>query len=669
MRFTAWLNLKVNDPLLDPLNPEQRRAASHGLGPMLILAGAGSGKTRTVTHRIAYLIREGLARPEKILAVTFTKKAAEEMRERAFRLIGEKNAARRTTICTFHSLCARILRQYPEPANLDKNFTIYDTDDQKRLIKTIAPDSDQYSAADYAEYISRQKENLMPPSELPPRDPRVYVYEAYEKKLRENNAVDFSGLLLSVVVLFQKDERIRDALQERWAYMFVDEFQDTNYSQFIICRYLSGLHGNLCVVGDDDQSIYSWRGANIENILDFPKHFPETAVFKLEQNYRSSGHILFAASTVISHNTRRTEKKLWSQSDDGTPVTVYYPENNRQEAEFVADIIEKCRLDGTARLLDFAVFYRTNAQSRVIEDTFRRRGIPYRIFGGVRFYERQEIKDLLAFLKSSVNPRDDVSLLRIINVPPRRIGKALQEKIKAHAAAQGVPLLDAIHQLAEGPLSEQNRKALSHFLDIIRHVTDEAANGTTLSTLTAILLKTAYTDYVEAHFKESGPERLLNIDELFSVVTDFEKEAADLSVTAFLEELLLNEAISEENAELPAYVSMMTLHAAKGLEFSNVFIVGLCENLLPHFSSRENSAEIEEERRLFYVGITRAKENLVITSPRRRFDRGSEVEAFPSPFLAELPNEAVNIIGQSNDSDPIFHDDDDPWDIPDDVPF
>ena len=649
----------MTDPLLDPLNEVQRAVVTHGDGPLLVLAGAGSGKTRTVTHRIAYLIREGRAAASQIAAVTFTKKAAAEMRDRALELTGLSGRGR-LWVSTFHSLCAYLLRSFNAATYLKQNFTIYDRDDQKRLLKPLVTEDTGYSLNDYLDYISRCKEQLRAPGETRDGNEREEAYCLYQKALERSNAVDFGGLLMETVQLLERDRTARDQVQQRWHYLFVDEFQDTNPAQLRLCILLAEARRNICVVGDDDQSIYSWRGARIENILEFDRHFEDAAVYKLEQNYRSSGNILFAASEVVRCNRGRHEKSLWCSGEDGAPVTLYFPPDPREEAAFICDVVEKTITQAGGRYSDFAVFYRTNAQSRILEDTLRRRRLPFRIFGGVRFYERVEVKDILAYIKLLVNPSDEIAFLRIINTPTRKIGKQTVDRIMETARREGnTPLTTLRRMVNDAVFKGAKHNALAAFVALIDTLQVDITTAPVTQVYDRVMTQTNYFAWVRRKFPEQFQERLENIEELLAVMNDFENGHDEPTAGAFLEELVLNEDVSRDEDRPDDFVSLMTLHSAKGLEYDNVFIVGLCDGLLPHFASSDSHEEVEEERRLFYVGMTRARSNLFITSPHTRQQRGFESMASQSPFLREIPEEVLNTIGTPPGRDhPV-----DPWDF------
>ncbi|MGC8666670.1 MAG: DNA helicase PcrA [Chthonomonadales bacterium] len=637
----------LHHPLLASLNPQQREAVLHGDGPLLIFAGAGSGKTRVLTHRVAYLIAAGKAHPRNILAVTFTNKAAGEMRERIASIVGE--ASRHIWIGTFHATCARILREAGDAIGLERDFVVYDDGDQVTLVREalgqLQIDDKKFAPRAILSLISRAKERLVPPEEFGKHYQgfveRVAerVYDLYNQKLRLNRALDFDDLLFYAVRLFQQRPDILQRYQERFRYILVDEYQDVNYAQYLLLTLLAAKHRNLCVVGDDDQSIYMFRGADVGLILQFERDYPDARVVKLEQNYRSTGTILDAAHAVVSRNQSRKDKRLWTNNPRGCPLTVKEADNEQDEAEFVVRTIWDAVRARRRTYGDFAVLYRTNAQSRAFEEVFLTFRVPYRIVGGVRFYERKEVKDIVAYLRVLHNPRDAVSLKRILNVPSRGIGPATLAILEKTAEATSQPLWDALlgsAQIAE--LSARQRSALSSFVDLVTHLRDLAPNATVTDLTTELLNKTHYLSDLEAHSGADAQSRSENVQEFLTVTTRFDAESDDRSLAAFLEQVSLVSDLDTLDARADA-VTLMTLHSAKGLEFPVVFLVGLEEGVFPHARAMNSDRELEEERRLCYVGITRAKEELYLTHAYRRTLFGTISYNPRSRFLNDIPPE------------------------------
>ncbi|MCL1844957.1 MAG: UvrD-helicase domain-containing protein [Defluviitaleaceae bacterium] len=632
---------------LNELNPAQREAAMHLDGPLLIFAGAGSGKTRVLTYRVARLIEAGVD-PYHIIAITFTNKAAREMRERISAIVPE---GAQVWVSTFHAACTRILRREIEYLGYKTGFSIYDTADTLRLLKECIKEqnlSDTHYPPRYvAQVISAQKNELISPSEYERmvagnfRDSNIAeIYALYQRRLKESNALDFDDIIFRTVELFTGHEHVCEKYQNRFRYVMVDEYQDTNHAQYELVRLISGYAQNLCVVGDDDQSIYGWRGADIKNILRFEKDYPGAKVVKLEQNYRSSATILDAANAVIIRNEERAPKRLWTENNRGGPIRLYTARDERDEGFFVAQTITRGRREG-AKYGDYAVLYRTNAQSRAIEDQFVSAGIPYRIFSGVRFYEHLEIKDILAYLKAINNPADDIAHLRIINVPRRGIGNASIGRIQAFAAENSCTFGEAIVRAAE--ITDLGKKSASvvQFAEFLQECTDFTANNTVLALIEKILHDTNYIRSIQDGTPE-GAEREQNLKELLAKARAFENESDDTSLAKFLEDVALVAEVDnyDENADA---VALMTLHSAKGLEFNGVFMVGFEEYLFP--TSRAIDAgtpeEMEEERRLCYVGFTRARRILYLTHAisRRRFDHIARNKT--SRFLDDVPDDCV----------------------------
>ena len=637
----------------DELNPMQQKAVKQKDGAVLILAGAGSGKTGALTVRIADMLEHGIS-PYNILAITFTNKAAKEMRERVDKLAGP--SAEHVWISTFHSTCVQILRREIEKLDYSRDFSIYDADDQEKVMKEVFKELNlsitdkTYTVRGAVSAISHLKEEMISwedyAKEVDKADMRAYktsrVYELYQKRLRRNNALDFDDLIYKTVLLFRTNPDVLNVYQERFKYIMVDEYQDTNTSQYELVRLLAGKYGNLCVVGDDDQSIYGWRGANIRNILDFEKDFPNAVVIKLEQNYRSTKNILTAANEVIKHNSARKDKTLWTENDTGSIIHVFRADNDIEEAVFVTEIINKNALKGK-KYKDFAVLYRTNAQSRAIEDRFVRKGIPYRLFGGVRFYERKEIKDILAYLKLIDNSADAVAIKRIINVPKRGIGDKTVETAENAASKNGTTLFEALGCAAEYPELKSRGKKLGEFYELICSFKQKAEELSVHELIEYVVNATGYRDELEQDGSDDAMMRIENIEEFASKAAEFEKENENATLSAFLEDVALVADIDSYSEDDDAVV-LMTLHSAKGLEFPYVFMIGMEEGLFPSgmATNTGDPKELEEERRLCYVGITRAKKELFLTYARQRMQHGQFVYNAPSRFLGELPPELLD---------------------------
>lgn len=635
--------------IYDTLNAEQKEAVLHTEGPLLILAGAGSGKTRVLTHRIAYLIEEKGVNPWNILAITFTNKAAGEMRERVDKIVGFGSES--IWVSTFHSMCVRILRRYIDRLGYDTNFTIYDTDDQKTLMKDVCKmlqiDTKVYKERMFLGEISSAKDELITPEEYELNAAGDYVkgkiaqvYKEYEKQLRANNALDFDDLLLKTVQLFQTQADVLDYYQERCRYIMVDEYQDTNTVQFQLIRILAEKYKNLCVVGDDDQSIYKFRGANIHNILNFEKVFDDCKVIKLEQNYRSTSNILNAANAVIRHNTGRKEKTLWTDNEEGEKIGFRQFDTAFDEAEYIVDDIRKGCANKGFTYSDNAVLYRTNAQSRMFEEKFVTANIPYKIIGGVNFYARREIKDLLSYLKTIDNGKDDLAVRRIINVPKRSIGLTTVNRVQENALERGISFYDA---LCSADLIDNIGRSLSKidsFVALIEHFKERSEKISLSQLMEEIIEMTGYIDALEAENEIEAQTRIENIEELKNKIVAYEESCEDEKPTlsGFLEEVALVADVDtlDENSD---YVVLMTLHSAKGLEFPNVYLAGMEDGLFPSYMTitADDPMEIEEERRLCYVGITRAKKHLTMTSARRRMVHGETQYNKLSRFLKEIP--------------------------------
>jgi DNA helicase II / ATP-dependent DNA helicase PcrA len=650
--------------LLNDLNPVQQKAVLKTEGPLLVFAGAGSGKTRVLTYKIAYLIREKNVPPWNILAVTFTNKAADEMRERVQRLLG--GSAQGAWISTFHSACVRILRRHIEPLGFKRNFVIYDEQDQDRHLKAVMReqglDFKIYHPRALQSEIEQLKRSGITPDQYRPSQFNIFqkrlaqVYQRYQENLRRNNALDFEDLLAFVDLLFRRFPDILRSYQELWRYVMVDEFQDTNLIQYRLIQQIVQKHRNIFVVGDDDQSIYRWRGAEVGNILNFEKDFPEAKVIALEQNYRSTQHILRAANEVVLQNRLRKKKTLWTENPEGDLLTLYVAEDEKDEARFVSrKLMELCRLPSGSnpipegegsRLRDIAVFYRMNAQSRAIEDELVRNRIPYTVVGGMKFYERKEIKDILAYLKVMANPSDGVSLGRIINTPPRGIGEKTIEKIEAFSKEEGIPLYDGLKEaLRGGTLSASAGSKIAAFVELMEELQKEAG-AVALSQLTLTLLdRTGYLNRLEEERTDEALSKVENIEELISVMKEFEREGEAASLETFLDRVSLVSDIDLYD-DKGNRVSLMTLHCAKGLEFPIVFMVGMEEGVLPHYRRGEEIEDMEEERRLCYVGITRAREQLFLSRAETRTTFGVGRSNLSSRFLDELPMELIRFEGK-----------------------
>ncbi len=626
------------------LNPEQQNAANHIEGPLLVIAGAGSGKTRIITHRIAHLLQIGVPAGE-ILAVTFTNKAAEEMRHRVRQMTHQQ-----VLTCTFHSLGAKILRESIHLLGYKNQFSIYDEDDSLNLIKSclkeLGIDDDKSKLRSIKHFISQNKNDLKSPEksssgEYPSHEYMIYkqVYSHYQRKLKEFNACDFDDLLYLTVELLKTSAQAREHYESRWSFVLIDEYQDTNAAQYTLSRLLVNKHQNLFVVGDPDQSIYSWRGANIGNILNFETDFPSAKVVKLEQNYRSTNHILSAANSLIGHNIGRYEKNLWSNLGDGEKVKLKIHENEHEEALFIVDQI--ALIHKKLPYNNMVIFYRTNAQSRIFEDHLLKFKIPYQIIGGISFYQRREIKDILAFLKMIVSDTDFIAFSRTINTPKRGLGPTFLEKIYQLAQLNSVSILAACHKAVnEGftldmKISSKQQQALKDYLKIIEHLKSLNHSKASLKEILKELIeRSSYLSYLKED-EETYSDRKENLDELISKAAEWEQENENPTLELFLEELSLKSS-SDEKQKLSDSVKLMTLHNGKGLEFDVAFIVGLEEEILPHINSKDSHDQIEEERRLFYVGMTRAKKELFITSSKYRMLWGMPKIMTPSRFLEEI---------------------------------
>ena len=643
--------------IYDTLNPPQREAVAQTEGPVLILAGAGSGKTRVLTHRIAYLMEEMGVNPWNILAITFTNKAAQEMRERVDKLVGFGSES--IWVSTFHSACVRILRRHIDNLGYDTNFTIYDTDDQKSLMKDVCRklniDTKVYKERSLLAQISHAKDELLTPDDMEMKAAGDYnmkkvasVYREYQAALRKNNALDFDDLIVKTVELFQNCGAVLEYYQERFKYIMVDEYQDTNTAQFKFISLLAQKYENLCVVGDDDQSIYKFRGANIGNILGFERVFPDAKVIRLEQNYRSTKNILNAANQVIANNTERKAKTLWTENEEGSKVHFRQFFNAYEEAEYVAGEIGKMKREGLGSYRDCAILYRTNAQSRIFEEKFIAANIPYKLVGGVNFYARKEIKDLLCYLKTIDNARDDLAVQRIINVPKRGIGATTLGRVQDYADNMGISLYEALRVAEEVPSIGRSLSKIDGFVTFIQSLKSKADVLSVEDLLQEVIDATGYVAELEAEDTEESRARIENIDELISKTAAYqeamEEQDQPATLSGFLEEVALVADIDTVDPDQD-YVLLMTLHSAKGLEFPKVFMVGMEDGIFPsHMTiSYGDDGELEEERRLCYVGITRAMKDLTLTCAQQRMIRGETQYNKVSRFVREIPRELVDL--------------------------
>lgn len=646
---------------LQKLNPQQRQAVETTNGPLLIMAGAGSGKTRVLTHRIAYLMATRKAAPWSILAITFTNKAAREMQDRVESIVGP--VARDIWVSTFHSMCVRILRRDIERIGYTSNFTILDATDQLSVIKNCMKDLNldvkKFDPRAVQSAIGGAKNELIAPESFAQkagdyfRNIAADVYTLYQKRLKSNNALDFDDLIMKTIELFTRVPEVLEHYQNKFQYIHVDEYQDTNRAQYMLCQMIADKHRNLCVVGDSDQSIYRWRGADISNILNFERDYPEAKVVTLEQNYRSTGYILQAANEVIANNQGRKPKKLWTDKGEGQKIRCFQAESEHEEGYFVTEEIRKNVTKGRP-YADHAVLYRTNAQSRVIEEIFIKAEIPYQIVGGVKFYDRKEIKDILAYLRLISNPNDDISFARIVNVPKRGIGGTTVDKLTAVAAVRGVSLFGLLEELDSLELGARTKHALYEFYEIIRDLYTSVDYLSVTELTERVLEVSQYRAELLREGTLEARSRLENIDELLSVTLDFEKRSEDKSLVAFLTDLALIadiDTLETEDGEKQDAVVLMTMHSAKGLEFPVVFIVGMEEGIFPHSRSLMDEAEMEEERRLAYVGITRAEEELLLSCARMRTLYGRTAMNAPSRFLAEVPEQVMELEALQIDRD------------------
>ncbi len=628
------------DPILEPLNPRQRAAAEHTEGPLLIVAGAGSGKTRVIVHRLAHILARRLASPHQVVAVTFTNKAAGEMKERVERLVGADRGG--ALVSTFHSWCLRYLRRYADRIGYTCSFLVYDEADQGALIKEclaeLSIDDKAYPPRLFRARISNAKNQGFDPKAFEQQKESVQdeqvanVYHLYQERLKQCDAMDFDDLIGNVLVLFSKSPELARAAAEQVRYLMVDEYQDTNRPQYRLIRHLSAVHGNVCAVGDPDQSIYRFRFADIRNILSFEEDFAGTVLIKLEQNYRSTGNILEAATAVVRHNQSRIDKALWCDAPKGRPLELMEAMDERHEAERVVAAIRGLRREHA--LEDVAVLYRTNAQSRALEEALARHGVPYIVVGGTRFYDRREVKDVLAYLRALLNPRDEISLLRIVNTPSRDIGKATLDAVLDTAHRGGSSIEEAmLRAIDRQSVGGRAARALQGFLSLLSDLRQEAKTSSPSRLAAAIIDRAGFGPYLERTAPGDASSRLENLQELVSALSAY--DGVDDGLRAFLDRAAL---LSEtDNVQGTSGVRLMTLHAAKGLEFPVVFITGLEENLFPHIRSSGEHEDIEEERRLLYVGMTRARQRLILTRARERRLFGEATPAEPSRFLEEIP--------------------------------
>lgn len=634
------------NPIFDTLNDRQCEAVKHTEGPLLITAGAGSGKTKVLTCRIAHLLELGVA-PYRILAITFTNKAAKEMKERVTNLVGAQ--ADSIWLSTFHSFCAKLLRfEIDGFHGYTRNFTIYDSSDQlvlvKDCLKKLNLDDKQFTPRSVLGTISSAKNVLMDAKAFAAKASDFYeqkvadVYALYQEKLRENNAVDFDDLLFLAVRLLQENEEVREKYQSRFQYILVDEYQDTNHAQYALTKILAARWRNICVVGDADQSIYAWRGADIRNIIDFTRDYPDAASIKLEQNYRSTKTILHAANAVIDNNESRPKKTLWTENPTGNKIIHYQAQTEHDEADYIAGVIYNRHEITHEPYGDMAILFRTNAQSRVLEEKLMRYAIPYTMVGGTKFYDRKEIKDVLAYLRLLYNPEDSLSLTRIINVPKRNIGATTMEHVAAYAEAQGISLFEALSSTDEIPVTKRAKASLENFAAMIFDLLNDIEGKDVLSLIETVIKQTGYGDMLdkEAEHDPQGESCKENVGEFLSVAKDYMDSNPEGNLQDFLENVALVSDVDDFESS-DSKVTLMTLHAAKGLEFPVVFLTGLDEGLFPHSRTLMDPAQVEEERRLAYVGITRAERQLYVTNAVTRTMYGRISAYMPSRFLAEIP--------------------------------
>ena len=656
--------------ILKELNDKQYEAVVNTEGPCLVIAGAGSGKTKVLTHKIAYILEQNKAKPWEILAITFTNKAANEMKERIGALVGD--VSKDMWVGTFHSICVKILRRFIDRIGFDSSFIIFDTSDQKTLIKNcikdLQMDDKLFTERSVQSEISNAKNEMLEPEEYAARANGEYrkgkiaeVYELYQKRLKENNAIDFDDIINYTIKIFMENPDVIEYYSNKFKYVLVDEYQDTNKAQFTLITLLASIHGNITVVGDNDQGIYSFRGADITNILNFEKDFPGTKIIKLEQNYRCTGNILKVANAVIKNNEVKYEKKLWTENETGCLPMIYSADNEYDEGSFIVEQIERLKREEYYKYSDFAVLYRMNSQSRALEDILRREDIPYKIIGGLKFYERKEIKDIIAYLRLIQNPADNLSLKRIINEPKRGIGKTSLDRIEEIANTNGISMYSVIKEAETYGLNRVYLKT-REFIDTIEDLRSKA-NDIKISDLIKLTLKkTGYIKALEAENTLEAQNRVENLEEFLTVAIEFEDEFAENTLSEFLEGITLSSDI-DNLEETQDSVTLMTLHSAKGLEFPVVFLVGMEEGIFPGHQSIGEPKELEEERRLCYVGITRAKHNLFLTCSKKRTIFGSTSYNPVSRFINEIPKELLDGYDEAFEStdDSMFEDSSYKW--------
>ncbi len=649
------------DDLLKGLNKEQQTAVKHTDGPLLIMAGAGSGKTRVLTHRIAYLLSEKDVAPRNVLAITFTNKAAREMKDRVKRLVGMDSE--QIWVSTFHSMCVRILRRDIDRIGYNRNFTILDSSDQlsviKQIIKNLNIDPKKFDPRAMLGQISSAKNELITPEAFNAEVGNFYerqvgeIYAAYQKMLQKNQSLDFDDLIMQTIHLFKRIPEVLEYYQRRFQYIHVDEYQDTNHAQYYLVKQLANRFQNLCVVGDSDQSIYRWRGADIQNILSFEKDYPTARTVFLEQNYRSTKAILEAANKVIQNNPGRKPKTLWTENDDGKHINYFQGATEQEEALFVTDKIQELTRESGISPNDVAILYRTNAQSRAIEATLMKSNISYQMVGGQKFYERKEIKDLTSYLRLITNPDDDISFERVVNVPKRGVGKTSIDRLREYATKHDLSFFEAVKEVDFTGVSKKAANALDEFATLIRTLTQQQEFLTATDMVEAVLERTGYEKMLKTENTLESQSRLENLEEFMTVTQDFEKVNEDKTLVAFLTDLALIadiDKVDEEDPNNEEKITLMTLHAAKGLEFPVVFLIGLEENVFPHSRSMFDNDEMEEERRLAYVGITRAEKELYLTHAKMRTLYGRTNMNPISRFINEIPEDLIDGIEQARQS-------------------
>ncbi|MEN2467854.1 DNA helicase PcrA [Ornithinibacillus sp. JPR2-1] len=649
------------DDLIKGLNKQQQEAVRHTEGPLLIMAGAGSGKTRVLTHRIAFLMEEKGVSPRNILAITFTNKAAREMKERVSKLVGPE--AIDMWVSTFHSMCVRILRRDIDRIGFSRNFTILDSSDQlsviKQVLKELNIDTKQFEPRAMQGQISSAKNELITAEEFSNKASNFYdrqvarVYEGYEKVLRKNQSLDFDDLIMQTIHLFKRVPEVLEYYQRRFQYIHVDEYQDTNHAQYTLVKQLANRFQNICVVGDSDQSIYRWRGADISNILTFEKDYPLAKTVFLEQNYRSTKSILEAANKVIANNPGRKPKNLWTENPDGQKINYYQGATEQDEALFVTDKIRELVREEGYSPNDIAILYRTNAQSRAVEDTLMKSGVSYQMVGGMRFYDRKEIKDMIAYLRLITNPDDDLSFERVVNEPKRGIGKTSIDRLRAYAAENGMSFYQAVEVVDFTGVTKKAAQALAEFGTLIKTLNQQQEFLTATDMVQQVLERSGYEEMLKNERSIESQSRLENLEEFMTVTKDFEEASEDKTLIAFLTDLALIadiDRVDEEDPDNEEKVTLMTLHAAKGLEFPVVFLIGMEENVFPHSRAMFDNEEMEEERRLAYVGITRAEKQLFLTNAKMRTLYGRTNMNPVSRFINEIPEELIDGLEQMRQS-------------------